>query len=35
MHAGNISGRHRELTGLHDAAVELAKKIKEAQRDAF
>lgn len=35
LHAGNISGRHRELTGLHDAAVELAKKIKEAQRDAF
>lgn len=35
LHAGAISGRHRELTGLREAAVELAQKIEQAQRDAF
>ncbi len=35
LHAGNISGRHRELTGLREAASELAAKIEQAQRDAF
>jgi hypothetical protein len=35
LHAGTISGRHRELTGLREAATELAVKIEQAQRDAF
>jgi hypothetical protein len=33
--AGSISGRHPELTSLREAAVELAQKIEQAQRDAF
>jgi hypothetical protein len=35
LHAGSISGRHRELIGLREAAVDLAQKIEQAQRDAF
>ena len=35
LHAGTVSGRHRELTGLREAAMELAEKIQQAQRDAF
>jgi hypothetical protein len=35
LHKGSISGRHRELTILREAAVELAQKIEQAQRDAF
>lgn len=35
LHSGSVSGRHRELTGLREAAMELAKKIEHAQRDAF
>jgi hypothetical protein len=35
LHAGSISGRHRELTALRVAALELAEKIEQAQRDAF
>jgi hypothetical protein len=35
LHAGSISGRHRELTSLREAAVDLAQKIEQAQRDAF
>ncbi len=35
LHAGSISGRHRELSGLREAATELAQKIEQAQRDAF
>ena len=33
--AGSISGRHPELTSLREAAVELAQRIEQAQRDAF
>lgn len=35
LHAGSISGRHRELTSLREAAVDLAQKIEQAQRDAY
>src|SRR5687768_10436549 len=35
LHSGSISGRHRELNGLREAAVELAQKIEQAQRDPF
>jgi hypothetical protein len=35
LHAGTISGRHRELTSLREAATELAQKIEQAQRDAY
>jgi hypothetical protein len=35
LHKGAISGRHRELSGLHEAVTELAQKIEQAQRDAF
>ena len=35
LHAGSISGRHRELTSLREAAMDLAEKIEQAQRDAF
>jgi hypothetical protein len=35
LHAGSVSGRHRELTNLREAATELAQKIEQAQRDAF
>lgn len=35
LQAGSISGRHRELTGLKEAAAELTRKIEQAQRDAF
>ena len=35
LHAGNISGRHRELTSLREAAADLAEKIEQAQRDAY
>jgi hypothetical protein len=35
LQAGSISGRHRELASLREAAVELAQKIEQAQRDAF
>ena len=35
LHAGSLSGRHRELTSLREVAVELAHKIEQAQRDAF
>lgn len=35
LQAGAMSGRHRELTGLREAAVELGRKIEQAQRDAF
>lgn len=35
LQAGSLSGRHRELTPLREAAVELAKKIEQAQRDPF
>jgi hypothetical protein len=35
LHSGSISGRHRELTGLREAVVDLAQKIEQAQRDAF
>jgi len=35
LHAGSVSGRHRELTSLREAAVDLAQRIEQAQRDAF
>jgi len=35
LHSGSISGRHRELTVLREAALDLAQKIEQAQRDAF
>ena len=35
LHSGSISGRHRELTVLREAAVDLAQKIEQAQRHAF
>jgi hypothetical protein len=35
LEGGAISGRHRELTGLRNAASELSAKIEQAQRDAF
>jgi hypothetical protein len=33
--AGAVSGRHRELSGLHDAAAELGKSIDQARQHAF
>lgn len=35
LRAGAISGRHRELAGLREAASELAQSIEQAQRQAF
>ena len=35
LQSGTISGRHRELAGLREAAAQLANKIEQAQRDAF
>lgn len=35
LQAGSLSGRHRELTSLREAASELSRKIEQAQRDAF
>jgi hypothetical protein len=35
LRAGGVSGRHAELSGLHDAAVELGRSIDEARRHAF
>jgi hypothetical protein len=35
LRAGSVSGRHAELTGLCDAAVELAKSIDQARQHAF
>jgi hypothetical protein len=34
LQSGSISGRHRELDGLRQAATDLAEKIEQAQRDA-
>jgi hypothetical protein len=34
LQSGSISGRHRELEGLRQAATDLAEKIEQAQRDA-
>lgn len=35
LHSGSVSGRHRELEGLLQAATELAAKIEQARRDAY
>ncbi|HEU5303918.1 MAG TPA: hypothetical protein VFU40_04680 [Gemmatimonadales bacterium] len=35
LRAGSISGRHRELIGLREAATELAESVDVAQRHAF
>lgn len=35
LQAGSVSGRHRELTGLREAATALAQKVEQAQRDAY
>lgn len=35
LQSGSISGRHRELAGLRQAATELTEKIEQAQRDAY
>ncbi|MEO8088888.1 MAG: hypothetical protein ABI703_01175 [Gemmatimonadales bacterium] len=35
LHSGSVSGRHRELAGLEEAAAELARKIEQARRDAY
>jgi len=35
LQAGSVSGRHRELASLRQAATELAEKIEAAQRDAY
>jgi hypothetical protein len=35
LRAGSISGRHRELVGLRNAATELVESIEQAQRHAF
>jgi hypothetical protein len=35
LHSGSISGRHRELSDLGEAAAELARKIEQARRDAY
>lgn len=35
LRTGAISGRHRELAGLKEAANELAQSIEQAQRPAF
>jgi hypothetical protein len=35
LHSGSVSGRHRELAALGEAAAELAQKIEQARRDAY
>jgi hypothetical protein len=35
LRTGAVSGRHRELAGLKEAANELAQSIEQAQRPAF
>jgi hypothetical protein len=35
LRAGAVSGRHKELSGLHDAAAELGKSIDQAREHAF
>jgi hypothetical protein len=35
LQAGSISGRHRELAGLQQAATDLTEKIEQARRDAY
>jgi hypothetical protein len=35
LRAGAVSGRHTELSGLHDAAAELGKSIDQAREHAF
>ncbi len=35
LRTGAVSGRHRELAGLKEAAGELAQSIEQAQRPAF
>lgn len=35
LRAGAVSGRHRELAGLKEAAMELAQSIEQAQQHAF
>jgi hypothetical protein len=35
LHSGSVSGRHRELASLGEAAAELARKIEQARRDAY
>lgn len=35
LRVGGMSGRHAELTGLHDAAAQLAKSIDQARQHAF
>ena len=35
LRAGGVSGRHAELSGLHDAAAELGKSIDQARQHAF
>ena len=35
LRAGAVSGRHSELSGLHDAATELGKSIDQAREHAF
>lgn len=35
LKSGSISGRHRELEALQQAATELAEKIEQARRDAY
>jgi hypothetical protein len=35
LRAGSISGRHRELVGLREAASELMESIDQAQKHAF
>lgn len=35
LRAGAVSGRHRELAGLKEAATELTHSIEQAQRNAY
>jgi hypothetical protein len=35
LRVGGVSGRHAELSGLHDAAAELGKGIDHARQHAF
>jgi hypothetical protein len=35
LRGGSISGRHRELVGLREAASELMESIEQAQKHAF
>jgi hypothetical protein len=35
LRVGNVSGRHAELSGLHDAAADLGKGIDQARQHAF